>query len=89
MSPLLDLTEEHIELLVWVEHPDLHEPESPRCGEADLTVYRLGREPEMEVVVHQTFYRRYVNMWVKPPYEGFSLQQQRDGADWSGLSPYG
>jgi hypothetical protein len=85
---LLGLVDDSADLLIWILHPDLHEPEHPRCGEADLGVYRPGRRMVWELAAHQPHFRRYSNVWRHPTYEGFSVKQQQDGPDWSALTPY-
>lgn len=60
----------HLEVAVYAEHPDLADPDGQFAGEAHLTVYRRGRRVGTDVVAFQAAYRRYVNVWLDPPYTG-------------------
>ncbi|MCW2671789.1 MAG: dnaB [Frankiales bacterium] len=63
-------TTQHSDLLVWVERPDLDDPTTDRCGEADLFVYRRGRRVQSEYVAYQERYERFINVMTHPWYGG-------------------
>jgi hypothetical protein len=59
------------DVVIWVERFDLDDADHPRCGEADLSVSRVGGEDTVYTVAFQERYERFSNIRRHPAYGDF------------------
>ena len=58
-------TRKDSDALIWIERPDVDDPTTDRCGEADLFVYRHRRRMQTNYVAYQERYGQFINVMTR------------------------